>query len=146
MTALRKAQLKFLFARNRLTAEDDTEHTRLVVPIPLRREVLLAAHDFSGHLGIRKLRAMIGKHFTWPGLYRDIVQHYSSCPTCQRVNKTSPTPAPCQSVPILTIPWENIALDIVGPFPSSKEGFKYILTAICLASKFPFAVPQGHDN
>ena len=37
-------------------------------------------------------------------------------------------------------PNHTMAFDIVGPFPRSKEGFKYVLTAICLHSKFPEAI------
>lgn len=35
----------------------------------------------------------------------------------------------------------QITFDLVGPFPCSKDGFKYVLTSICMASKFPDAVP-----
>ncbi len=36
-------------------------------------------------------------------------------------------------------PFEVVAIDLVGPFLRSKKGFKYLLTLICLVSKYPEA-------
>ena len=52
-----------------------------------------------------------------------------------------PPLAPNQSMPILTEPFEKMATDIVGPFPRSFCGFKYILTTVCLASKYSDVIP-----
>ena len=34
-----------------------------------------------------------------------------------------------------------MAFDLVGPLPSTKQGYKYLLTCICLGSKYPEALP-----
>ena len=34
-----------------------------------------------------------------------------------------------------------MAFDIVGPFERAKGGYKHLLTSICLASRWPDAVP-----
>ena len=39
------------------------------------------------------------------------------------------------------MPFESLAVDIVGPFPKCKGGVRYVLTTLCLASKWPDAVP-----
>ena len=44
-------------------------------------------------------------------------------------------------MPIHDIPFNNVAIDIVGPFPRAK-GFKFLLTYICLASRYPEAIPM----
>ena len=38
-------------------------------------------------------------------------------------------------------PFKRVAFDIVGPLTRSKQGYKYILTTICLASRYPDAIP-----
>ena len=48
--------------------------------------------------------------------------------------------APLQTVPVITEPFKKIAFDIVGPFPRTKDGYKYILLTICIASKYPEAI------
>ena len=44
-------------------------------------------------------------------------------------------------MPIHDIPFNNVAVDIVGPFPRAK-GFIFLLTYICLASRCPEAIPM----
>ena len=66
---------------------------------------------------------------------------YLSCVDCQKNKRGVPSLAPNQAMPILTVPFEKMATDIVGPFPRSKFGYKYLLTTICLASKYPEVLP-----
>ena len=43
--------------------------------------------------------------------------------------------------PALTQPFESVAFDLVGPLPKGKGGHRFILTYVCLATKWPEAVP-----
>ena len=40
-------------------------------------------------------------------------------------------------------PFKLIASDIVGSFGASRHGCKFIVMAMCLASKYSQAVPRG---
>ena len=42
---------------------------------------------------------------------------------------------------VLSEPFEVLAFDIVGTMPKGKGGFRFLLTAICMASKWPEALP-----
>ena len=42
---------------------------------------------------------------------------------------------------IISVPYERLACDLVGPLPRTKTGFKYILTAICVGTRYPYCVP-----
>ena len=44
--------------------------------------------------------------------------------------------APMGEMPIFSVPFQHVAIDIVGPFPRS-QGYAYLLTYICLSSKYP---------
>ena len=35
-----------------------------------------------------------------------------------------------------------MGIDIVGPFPTGRGGNRYVLTCICLATRYPSAVPM----
>ena len=53
---------------------------------------------------------------------------------------------PARKVPlveraVLTEPFEVMAVDLVGPLPVGKGGYRYLLTAICMASRWPEAIP-----
>jgi len=43
--------------------------------------------------------------------------------------------------PALTEPFEATAFDLVGPLPKGKGGCRFILTFVCLASRWPDVVP-----
>ena len=114
---------------------------RIVVPLKVRPLILNLAHKHSGHLGIAKVRALLAPFYTWPGIHKDVREHCMTCEICQITKRGVPPLAPNQSMPILTEPFEKMATDIVGPFPRSFRGYKYILTTICLASKYPDVIP-----
>lgn len=42
---------------------------------------------------------------------------------------------------MLTKPFKSLAIDLVGPLPKGKGDCWWILTAICMASRWPEAVP-----
>ena len=43
--------------------------------------------------------------------------------------------------PIITELFEKIAVDVVGPLPKGKGGAEHILTILCVASRWPEAIP-----
>ncbi len=114
----------------------------IVLPKQLRQEVLTIAHNHSGHFGVGATRALINPYFTWPGSYRDIKNHVKSCVQCQRFNSSSPSKAPLIPPEIITKRFEKLAVDVVGPLPKSKQNYRFILTAMDLATGFPFACPM----
>ena len=111
---------------------------RIVVPLQFRQTILDLAHNHSGHLGIAKVMAPF---YTRPGIHKDVRAHCLTCPVCQVTKRAVPSLAPNQCMPVLSEPFEKMATDIVGPFPRSVRGFKYLLTTICLASKYPDVIP-----
>uniref|UniRef100_A0A3P9C6A9 Gypsy retrotransposon integrase-like protein 1 n=1 Tax=Maylandia zebra TaxID=106582 RepID=A0A3P9C6A9_9CICH len=117
---------------------------QVLVPQQYRPKVLGLAHDsFSGHLGIRKTYHRILRHFFWPGLKNDVAQYCRSCHTCQisgKPNQVIP-PAPLHPIPVLGEPFEHILIDCVGPLPKTKSGHQYLLTLMCVATRFPEAIP-----
>ncbi len=44
--------------------------------------------------------------------------------------------------PIICVPFESVCVDLVGPLPKGKRGAKYLFTYVCLASRWPDAVPM----
>ncbi len=117
------------------------EVKRIVVPKSRRALLCKLAHDKSGHLGFRKVKQIIQKRFTWPNICADIESYCKSCETCQRSNRRGQARVPMVERPILTEPFEVIAVDLVGPLPMAKNKFQYLLTTMCLATRWPDIVP-----
>ncbi len=80
------------------------------------------AHEKSGHMGAKKVRAMLNKRFTWSGIGSDVVNHVKSCVHCGRINKAGNLLVVLQERPIVSEPFRSVAIDIVGPLPKAKSG------------------------
>jgi len=76
-------------------------------------------------------------NFYWPTMTVDAAEHIKSCDICQRVDKILPRKMIMQKREWVTVPSERLAVDIVGVFPVAKGGWKYLLTYIDLATRWP---------
>ena len=65
--------------------------------------------------------------------FADVVGQKSS-------NKGVPK-APLVPLPIVSTPFEKIAMDIVGPLPRSRSGHWYILVICDYSTRYPEAIP-----
>ncbi|CAF4882560.1 unnamed protein product, partial [Rotaria magnacalcarata] len=75
-------------------------------------------------------------------MYKDIVQHISSCINCRKNKPSRRKPdGHLQSIEPPRGVWECLAMDYVGPVPESKSGYKYFLVLIDLFSKFVVTKP-----
>ncbi|CAL1290941.1 unnamed protein product [Larinioides sclopetarius] len=119
------------------------EEYAIVVPEKLREQIKTMCHEgTSGHLGVLKTKDRLLRHFFWPNCYRDIEEFVKTCDPCQRVGKTTDKKkAPMVAVPVISEVFSKINVDTCGPLPTSTQGNKYIITVMCLASKYPDAVP-----
>ncbi len=113
----------------------------VVVPKKFREEIMRIAHDNFGHSSDKRTKSIISSKFVWPFMMKDIKAWCKCCKICQRHSKTKPARAPMHEVPVLTEPFEQVAVDLVGPFPRSRSGHKYLLTMVDMASRYPETLP-----
>ena len=115
--------------------------TQICVPTSQRQRLMTLAHDKFGHLSRNKVVQHITKSFYWPTLWRDVRVHVQGCDVCQRVTKKSPKKAPMVKRELVTVPFERVLVDLVGPLPKSKGGFQYLFTYIDNTCRWPEAEP-----
>lgn len=119
--------------------------TQLVVPQKLRETVLRLAHDslMAGHQGIARTTDRILTEFFWPGCRSDIERYCKSCDICQRtVHRGRVGKVPLGDMPLVSRPFEKVAVDLIGPLiPASDRGYRYILTLVDCATRYPEAIP-----
>lgn len=116
---------------------------QLVVPTKFRRQILQLGHDIpmAGHLGIKKTRERILKYFFWSEIFNDTKQYCRSCPKCQKgTSKTQVSKVPLVQIPRIDVPFQRIAIDMVGPLPRTKRGNQYVLVICDYATKYPEAI------
>ena len=121
---------------------------QLVVPSCLRSQLLQLSHDIpaSGHLGIAKTKERLLAHFWWPKCHKHIIAYVRSCDRCQRIGKgLHPRAAPLVPLPVVSEPFSLVAIDIVGPLPTTASKNRFILTVFDMATHYPEAIPlQSH--
>ena len=128
---------------------DDTGRVtakQAVVPKSLRAELIYRLHNskMKGHNGLMKTIADFRERFYFPGFTENIINYIKNCLTCAQVK---PIPQSHRTPPLGTmqtqtgLPAEAMQIDIVGQLPNSA-GYKYILTAIDVFSRYLFAVPM----
>ncbi|KAG8194515.1 hypothetical protein JTE90_013267 [Oedothorax gibbosus] len=111
--------------------------------ICLTDEMMTYCHErAASHLGIAKTKDALFKTFYWPNCYREVEAFVKSCDLCQRVGKPQDKKkAPLKLVPVITEIFSKINVDAVGPLPVTPSGNKYLITAVCMSSKYPDAIP-----
>ena len=128
-----------LLFQSKVTHTAEVEHV-LVLPKKHRLTVMEVAHDGLQHMGARRVKALLCQRFSWPGLGQDVIQYIRSCDVCQKCSKVQ-RKVPMIERKVMSEPFESMAVDIVGPFPKGKGGCRYLLTCICMASRWPDALP-----
>ena len=136
----------WLFRQVRESSQHDGKNSKvLVVPEKYRDRVMKMAHEsiVSGHLGINNTINKIQSQFYWPGLNGDVTRFCRSCDICQKtIDKGRITKVPLGRMPVMEVPFQRIAIDLIGPLnPPTERGHRYILTIVDFATRYPEAIP-----
>ncbi|GFY20358.1 SCAN box domain-containing protein [Trichonephila clavipes] len=126
--------------------KDGTKGKCLVVPEKYRKNLMMIGHEAAAaHLGVTKTKDAIFKTFYWPKCFSDVEDFVKTCDKCQRVGKPqNKKKAPLKIVPVITEIFTKIIIDASGPLPMTPSGNKYIITALCMSSRYPDAIPVAN--
>lgn len=114
-------------------------HAQLVLPPPLRYDVLVHAHDdlTGGHLGTSKTYEKLKDRFYWPGMYKDIEHWVLSCIDCATRKRSRNN----LRAPLLPISadgaFDRLAVDCLGPLPVTWSRNRYIVVFTEYLTKWP---------
>ena len=117
---------------------------QLVVPTRFRTKVMRVAHKtvLAGHMATKKTMNRVQRHFYWPGLQGDVRRFCQSCDVCQRtIPKGRVGKALLGKMPVINVPFERVAVDLVGPIdPMTNQKNRFILVIVDFATRYPEAV------
>ena len=138
-----------LYKRN-YTNSKLTTGLQLVVPENLRDRVLNASHTsvLSGHWGLKKTLSKLQRSFYWLNMRETVRIFLSNCVTCgARKRPTSKPRAPLGEYTSGS-PMDRVAMDIMGPFPTSSKGNRYVLVIGDTFTKWieAYAIPDQTAN
>jgi transposase InsO family protein len=128
--------------RNRTS---NTDNDQLMVPESMKRKILKSYHDlpYAAHGGIARTYGLIKNLFYWNGMYTDIKNYIESCLSCnsKKVGSNRKV-APLQKYVHPDGVWHMAHIDVCGPFTTTYNNNKYILTYIDGFSKWVEAFPM----
>ena len=121
---------------------------QLVVPKALQKTVLEQLHDspVGGHFGVAKTLPKVRERFFWPKC-RQFVKEW-----CRKFDKYASRKGPTkrQKGPMkqfnVGTPLERVAVDVMGPLPTSTSGNKYILILGDYFTKWVEAYPLENQQ
>ena len=143
-----KAVTRAAAARQAASGAESDSHPPYSVPAPEERANIIIRHHLRGHFGTTAVVNSIHEAGQdWPNLTADVRDACLKCIPCQRHNigKTGFHPL----TPITAAqPWDHIAIDLAGQFPTSHAGNHYLLVVVDVHSRFVYlrAIPDKQSS
>ena len=121
----------------------EQEVARLYIPKTLVHEILklVHSHKLAGHPGISKSTQIVTRNYFWPHCSKDMEMYIRQCITCNKHKGKVVIPAPLEKYPTELYPFQVVAMDFVGPFPTTLKGNKQLLVFIDHLSRYVEIVP-----
>ena len=104
--------------------------TQIVIPPKLQDRVIEICHE--GHLGIVKSKQFLRSKVWFPNIDKKMEAKCKRCLPCQATVSQKPR-SPLQMTETPSKPWENVAADFCGPYPSGE----LILVVIDERTRYP---------
>ena len=121
----------------------DPTAKQLVVPKCLHQSILENIHAGAtgGHLGQAKTLSKLKMRFYWPGHYRDVQTWCRTCSSCATRKTSTPHQRGNLQPVVVGAPMQLVAIDLLGPFPTSPSGNSYLLVAMDYFTRWGKAYP-----
>ena len=132
----------------RLKTSHLPDRRQVLLPKGLRNEALKMTHEArtGGHLGVSRTVASLRRCFLWPQMKHEARRHVAACDACAKQKTTQgKRRAPLHGFHVGT-PLERVAIDIVGPFPLTENGNRYILVVTDCFTKWVEAFPMPNQE
>lgn len=123
---------------------DNIPEWKIVVPSPNRKEIMNMYHDdpLAAHLGVYKTISRVSLLYYWPRMRNSIKRYVLNCKVCASCKHSNLPQAglmgKCRNI---SFPFQLLSADLLGPYPRSKHGNRYLLVVTDWFTKFVFIQP-----
>lgn len=131
-----------LGVQGQLLRQDTTQNYQgrflLVVPFSLKLRVMQACHSdlLAGHFGNTKTYERVSRSYYWPTCRGDVKHFVQQCDQCEKDKDPRSSNLPIMGMRPVTEPMSDVSIDLCGPFPETREGYKYICVISDLFSRW----------
>ncbi|XP_055632935.1 uncharacterized protein LOC129773362 [Toxorhynchites rutilus septentrionalis] len=126
---------------NSILYEGDGETRRLYVPESMETAIIRSAHD-KGHFGVKKTKERICADYFIPEVEKKIKRCIDTCVACIIGERKRGKPeGELPPIPKGDIPLDTFHVDHLGPMPSTRKSYNYILTVIDAFTKYVWLFP-----
>lgn len=101
----------------------------LVPKIKERESILKEVHDCYGDFGQEATWKRLYWQYWWPDAYAKVELYVLSCEKCQMFSNLPDKYPLIGQVPVEGL-FQKFGVDYIGPFPTSKNGNKYVILAV----------------
>lgn len=109
---------------------------KLVVPRGMQKDLVQCAHE-KGHFGIKKTMEHLQKEYYVTNMKKRVEECIQNCLTCILASRKLGKPEGLLTpIPKHETPMHTLHMDHVGPLPSTRKSYKYILVITDGFSKF----------
>jgi transposase InsO family protein len=125
------------------TQEETEEHhlTEDCSPCEEEKRELLQTEHFLGHVHHDTLfKKLFNQGYGWKGMRKDCIDFCAACPECLRVNVAKYGYHPLTPIHA-SLPFDHLAIDLIGPLPTTKDDFSLILIVIDVFTRFVLLRP-----
>ena len=120
---------------------------RIYVPYSCRGDGIKYFHEdpLASHPGADETLRTIRENHFWPRMRSDIRHAVGNCATCLLSKAGKPISKGVLHPRQPTAPWHTVAIDMMGPYPRTSRGKRFILVATDLMSRWveAFAVSSS---
>lgn len=143
-----KLQDGLVYKRTRFSIRDEEENGcawKLWLPRGLTQQAIKNAHDSpeTCHGGSAKTMKRLQEWYYWPNMPTEVKEYVRQCEVCATSNVPNKQMRPTMGQPIeVCRSFQNLYIDFLGEYPSTKNGNRYIFICIDQLTKFVFLKPM----
>ena len=117
--------------------------TQVVTPEALKKRLLTHQHQsvLAGHPGSRKMYNTLRRYVYWPTMVVDVYKHVEQCPACAKNRLSERKHTTVMKLFAADEPFSGLAMDLLGPLPTSKGGHKHVPVICDRFTELTRAVP-----
>ncbi|XP_030421747.1 gypsy retrotransposon integrase-like protein 1 isoform X1 [Gopherus evgoodei] len=143
-SGIRRAAKKFVFKENKLfyVGKDRKQMRLVIVSDEEKKRVLHKCHESAAgaHHGISRTLTLVESSYYWTSITNDVKQWVCACQHCQVAKNTAIIVPKLHPIKVED-PWTAVAIDLMGPFSTTRRNHMYVIMMTDLFTKWVVVLP-----